>query len=540
MAISRRTALQAAAGAAALQAWTRAASAQTRAETLRYVTGGNVNTLDTTMPGATRESFGLSMSVYDRLFSFGRKRIGANWSFDAKSIRGELAAGYEMAPDNLGFRILLRPDATWHDGSPVTAEDVKWSLDRAVSAKSLAPPQLQTGSLTSPDQFRILDARTLLVTLPQPDRLALANLCVPYAIMVNSKLARQHATADDPWAQEWMKANTAASGAYAIESYRPGESVTLRRNDAWKGGADGQLPGFRRIIVQSVPEPATRANLVERGDADLAIDIAASDIPTMEKSGETSGKVKVVSVPQNNGFTHITVNTQVAPFDKVEVRQAIAAALPYEDMFKAALFGRGARLFGADWRSPPDSGFPQAIPNRTDPDRAKRLLAEAGMAGGFATTFAISAGQAAVAEPVAALVKEALGRIGIAVTIQKKPDSEFNTMEAEKKLPFYMDGATAWLPATDYYFRLYFTRDQRWNFANWKNAEIERLSSDARFETDPAKYDEACRKMIEVFTDQAPLIMLWQPNHDAVMAASVDGYTYQFYRQADFRDLKRV
>jgi peptide/nickel transport system substrate-binding protein len=540
MAISRRTALQAAAGAAALQAWTRAASAQTRAETLRYVTGGNVNTLDTTMPGATRESFGLSMNVYDRLFSFGRKRIGANWSFDAKSIRGELAAGYEMAPDNLGFRILLRPDATWHDGSPVTAEDVKWSLDRAVSAKSLAPPQLQTGSLTSPDQFRILDARTLLVTLPQPDRLALANLCVPYAIMVNSKLARQHATADDPWAQEWMKANTAASGAYAIESYRPGESVTLRRNDAWKGGADGQLPGFRRIIVQSVPEPATRANLVERGDADLAIDIAASDIPTMEKSGETSGKVKVVSVPQNNGFTHITVNTQVAPFDKVEVRQAIAAALPYEDMFKAALFGRGARLFGADWRSPPDSGFPQAIPNRTDPDRAKRLLAEAGMAGGFATTFAISAGQAAVAEPVAALVKEALGRIGIAVTIQKKPDSEFNTMEAEKKLPFYMDGATAWLPATDYYFRLYFTRDQRWNFANWKNAEIERLSSDARFETDPAKYDEACRKMIEVFTDQAPLIMLWQPNHDAVMAASVDGYTYQFYRQADFRDLKRV
>ncbi len=544
MAISRRTVLQAAAGAAALQAWTCAAFAQSsqasRAETLRYVTGGNVNTLDTTMPGATRESFGLSMNVYDRLFSFGRKRIGANWSFDAKSIRGELAAGYEMAPDNLGFRILLRTDATWHDGSPVTAEDVKWSLDRAVSAKSLAPPQLQTGSLTSPDQFRILDARTLLVTLPQPDRLALANLCVPYAIMVNSKLARQHATADDPWAQEWMKANTAASGAYAIESYRPGESVTLRRNDAWKGGADGQLPGFRRIIVQSVPEPATRANLVERGDADLAIDIAASDIPTMEKSGEKSGKVKVVSVPQNNGFTHITVNTQLAPFDKVEVRQAIAAALPYEDMFKAALFGRGARLFGADWRTPPDSGFPQAIPNRTDLARAKRLLAEAGMAGGFATTFAISAGQAAVAEPVAALVKEALGRIGIAVTIQKKPDSEFNTMEAEKKLPFYMDGATAWLPATDYYFRLYFTRDQRWNFANWKNAEIERLSSDARFETDPAKYDEACRKMIEVFTDQAPLTRLWQPNHDAVMAASVDGYTYQFYRQADFRDLKRV
>jgi len=536
MAISRRTILQGTAGAAALTAWTRTASAQTRAETLRYVTGGNINTLDTTMPGATRESFGLSMNVYDRLFSFGRRRIGPNWSFDHKTIRGELAQGYEMAPDNLSFRILLRPDATWHDGAPVTAEDIKWSLDRAVLAKSLAPPQLQTGSLTDPAQFQILDISTLLVTLPKPDRLALANLCVPYAIMVNSKLAKQHATAEDPWAQEWMKANTAASGAYVVETYRPGESVTLRRNETWKGGADGMMPFFRRVIVQTVPEPATRANLVERGDADLAIDIAASDIPTMEKSS----KVKVVSMPQNNGFTHISVNTQMAPFDNVKVRQAIAAALPYEDMFKAALFGRGAKLFGADWQAPPDSSFPQPIPNRTDPARAKTLLAEAGMPTGFNTTFAISAGQAATAEPAAALVKEALGRIGINVTIQKKPDSEFNTLEAEKKLPFYLDGATAWLPATDYYFRLYFTRDQRWNFANWKNTDIEQLSSDARFETDPAKYDEACRKMIAVLADQVPLVMLWQPNHDAVMAANMDGYTYQFYRQADFRDLKRA
>ena len=55
--------------------------------------------------------------------------------------------------------ITLRPDATWQDGSPVTAEDVKWSLDRAVSAKSLAAPQFTTGSLTKPEQFKIVDAR---------------------------------------------------------------------------------------------------------------------------------------------------------------------------------------------------------------------------------------------------------------------------------------------------------------------------------------------------------------------------------------------
>lgn len=535
--MKRRILLQGAAGAAFLAGGAWPASAQTRAETLRYVTGATINTLDTTMPGATREAFGLSMNVYDRLFSFGRKKVGENWAFDPDTIRGELAKSSSISPDGKVITITLRPDATWHDGTPVTAEDVKWSLDRHVTAKSLAAPQFTTGSLINASQFKIVDPQTVTVTLEKPDRLALANLCVCYAIMINSKLAKKHATADDPWAMEWMKTNTAASGAYIIESHKPGESTVLRRNEKWVGGAGGALPSFKRIIIQTVPEPATRANLIERGDADLAIDLAASDLPTIEKSA----KSKVVSIPQSNGFTHISMNTQMAPFDNLKVRQAVALALPYEDMFKAAIFGRGTKLYGGTWTTvPPDASFPQAIPNKTDLAKAKALLAEAGHPNGFSTTFAFTAGQTATAEPMAALVKESLGKIGIQVEIQKKPDAEFNTLEAEKKMPFFTDGATAWLPYTYYFFYLYFTRDQRWNFASFKSKKMEDLTLEARYQTDKAKYDEGCKQMIELFNAETPLIMLWQPNHDAVMAKSVDGYTYQFYRQADFRDLKRV
>ena len=536
MNIDRRTVLGGTASVAVLAGGGRRASAQSRAETLRYVTGFTINTLDTTMPGATRESFGLSMNVYDRLFSFGRKRLGANWVFDPDTIRGELAQSYALSDDKKTITITLQPDATWHDGSPVTVEDIKWSLDRAVSAKSLAPPQLSTGSLTSADQFKIVDGHTLTVTLDKPDRLALANLCVPYAIMINSKLARQHATADDPWAMEWMKTNTAASGAYIVESHKPGESTIIRRNEAWKGGAAG-LPFFRRVIIQTVPEPATRASLIERGDADLSIDLAASDVVSMEAGGKT----KIASIPQTNGFTHITMNTQVAPFDKLQVRQAVAAALPYDDMFKAAIFGRGAKLYDGSWSgTPPNASFPQPMPVRTDLARAKQLLADAGLPNGFSTSFAFSTGQSATAEPLAALVKESLGKVGIQVDIQKKPDDEFNTLDADKKLPFYTYGATAWLPYTYYFFYLYFTRDQRWNFSAWKSPAMEDLTLDARYQTDPAQYTTDCTKMIELFAGQDPLVMLWQPNQDAAMAKSVDGYTYQFYRQADFRDLKRV
>jgi len=537
MKFGRRQVLQGATGAFGLPALAREASAQSRAETLRQVTGNVINTLDPTMPGATRESFGLSMNVYDRLVSFGRKPVEGGMAFDHGAIRGELAERYEASPDGLRFTFHLRPDAKWHDGTPVTAEDVKWSLDRHVSARSLAAPQLSTGSLTKPEQFRIAGPMTVEVLLEKPDRLALSNLCVPYAFMINSKLAKRHATADDPWAQAWLKENTAGSGAYMVERFRPGEQVILRRNDNWKGGADGKLPFFRRVIAQTVPEAATRGNLIERGDADLSIDLQASDIPAMLQRG----RVKVVSIPQTNGFTHIAMNTRMAPFDNVKVRQAIAAALPYQDMFQASIFGQGRPLFGADWvESPPDGDFPQPMPLSTDPAKAQRLLSEAGLPDGFETSFAFSAGLAATSEPMAALIKESLERIGIRVEIQKMPDAQFNTMQAEKKLAFFSDGATAWLPATDYYFRLYFTRDQRWNFSSFNDPEMNALTQKAQFERDPAEYERMARRMIAILAEKAPELLLWQPNHDAVMARNIEGYTYWFHRQVDFRDLRRV
>jgi peptide/nickel transport system substrate-binding protein len=537
MRIGRRDGLKGLVGTAAIAAMPRDAAAQTRAETLRQVTGNTINTLDLTMPGATRESFGLAMNTYDRLVAFGRKPVPGGFIFDHTSIRGELAESFTASPDGRRYVFRLRPDARWHDGSPVTAADVKWSLDRHVSSNSLAKSQLQISSYTSPEQFRVLDPMTVEVVLDKPDRRALMNLCVPYVIMINSTLAKRHATADDPWAQTWMKENTAGGGAYTVETFRPGEQVVLRRNDNWKNGPEGRLPFFRRIIAQTVPEAATRASLLERGDADLSIDLLASDVPALEQRG----RVKVFSTPIANGFTHIAFNTRMPPFDNVKVRQAIGAAVPYEDMFQASIFGRGARLYGADWTElPPDAAFPRPMPQHTDPARARRLLAEAGFPNGFSTTFSFSAGLAAAMEPLAALVKESLARVGIQVDIQKMPDAQFNTFQAEKRLPMFVDGATAWLPETDYYVKLYFTRDQRWNFSSFNNAEINALTEQAQFELDPAKYAELCRQMIGILGREMPELFLWQPNHDAVMARTIEGYTYQYYRQIDFRDLRRV
>src|ERR1700694_4033133 len=315
-------------------------SAQTRAETLRYVTGASVNTLDPNVPGTTREAFAVSLSTYDRLVSFGRKQLNGKWVFDLDKITGELAESYDVSPDAMKITFHLRKDAKFQDGTPVTAEDVKWSLDRAVTAPVLGKAQLLTGSMTSADQFKVIDPLTFEVTLPKPDKLALPNLATVYPIIINSKVAKANATAEDPWAIAWLKEHTADSGAYMIESFKPGEQVIMKRNEAWNRGSPEKSAFFKRVIVQSVPEPATRANLVERGDADLTVDLQANDVQPLEGKG----RVKVITHAQYNAITFVSMNNQIPPFDNINVRRAIAYALPYDDMFKAALFGRGTPL----------------------------------------------------------------------------------------------------------------------------------------------------------------------------------------------------
>ena len=514
-----------------------AARAQSRAETLRYVTGATVNTLDPNVPGSTREAFALSMSSYDRLVSFGRKQLNGRWVFDLDTITGELAESYSVSSDGLKLTFKLRPDAKFHDGSPVTAEDVKWSLDRCVTAPVLGKAQLLTGSMTSADQFKVIDPLTIEVTLPRPDKLALPNLATVYPIIINSRLAKAHATPDDPWAVNWTKENEAGSGAYIVESFKPGEQVIARRNEAWNRGSPDKPAFFKRLIVQSVPEPATRANLVERGDADLVIDLQASDVQALE----AKGKLKVISTPQYNAVTFISMNNKIPPFDNINVRRAIAYALPYDDMFKAALFGRGAPLFGASWADgkPSSGAYPIPQPIKLDLEKARAYLKEAGMADGFTTTFSFNVGQASTAEPMSALVKESLEKIGIKIDIQKLPDAQMSTAINEKKLPLFTEGIVAWLPSTDYFYRNFYTGNQRWNYSSTDNAELEKIAQTARFEPDKAKYEEEGRELNAIHFDQMFQIALWQPAQDAVMASNLDGYVYQFTRQVDYRNLSR-
>jgi peptide/nickel transport system substrate-binding protein len=204
----------------------------------------------------------LCWNFYDRLVTFGRKTLpDGGLSYDHTKIEPELAEDFTLSPEGMSITFKLRRDAIFHDGAPVTAEDVKLSLDRAVTVGGFPTLQMAAGSLQKPEQFIVLDDHTIRIDFLHKDKLTLPDLAVVVPPIFNSKLARGRATDKDPWALEWMKTNDAGGGAYKLERWVPGQATALVRFDEWKSSP---LPKIRRVLLREVPTAWNRRALMER------------------------------------------------------------------------------------------------------------------------------------------------------------------------------------------------------------------------------------------------------------------------------------
>jgi peptide/nickel transport system substrate-binding protein len=201
-------------------------------------------------------------------------KTGANGVpyYDRDKFKPELAEDMNVGDMSVTFK--LKKNAKFHDGAPVTAKDVKWSLDRAVSVGGFPTFQMAAGSLTKPEQFVIVDDNTVRVDFAKKDRLTIPDLAVIVPCVVNSELVKKYASEKDPWGLEYTKQNTAGSGAYQVKSWTAGTEVVMERNDNWVGGP---LPKIKRVIWRMVPQSGNRRALLERGDADISYDLPNKD-----------------------------------------------------------------------------------------------------------------------------------------------------------------------------------------------------------------------------------------------------------------------
>src|SRR3954464_3312081 len=259
----------------------RFALAQGRAETLLVVQELGPNSLDMQGIGSNQTVNGLSWNCYDRLLTYASKTLADGTpSYDRATLAPELAESWEVAADGMSCTFKLRKNAKFHDGTPVTAKDVKWSFDRAVKVGGFPTFQMSAGSLEKPEQFVVVDDHTFRIDYVRKDKMLLFNVAVVVPFIINSQLAQKNATAEDPWALAWLRNNEAGGGAYRIESWKPGTETIFARFDDWKSGP---LPKLKRIIARDIPSAGTRRAMLERGDADLSTGFPPKDFDQMIK-----------------------------------------------------------------------------------------------------------------------------------------------------------------------------------------------------------------------------------------------------------------
>jgi peptide/nickel transport system substrate-binding protein len=523
---------QATAAAAATALTNREAFAQARGETLLVVQELGPNSLDMQGVGSNQTVNGLSWNCYDRLMTYASKtRPDGTPSYDRMTLAPELAESWQVAADGMSCTFKLRKDATFHDGTPVTAKDVKWSFDRAVKIGGFPTFQMSAGSLEKPEQFVVVDDHTFRVDYVRKDKMLLFNLAVVVPFIINSELAKKNATAEDPWASAWLKANEAGGGAYRVESWKPGSETILTRFDDWK---NGPLPKIRRIIARDVPSAGTRRAMLERGDADLSTGFPPKDFDQLLKEG----KVNVVAVPIPNCLWYVALNTSKPPFDNVKLRQAVAWATPYEQIQSNAFFNRAVPMYGG--KGVEAAVWPQPFPYVTDLDKAKALMAEAGFAQGLDTTLAFDTGTATVGEPAAILFQESLAKIGIRVTLEKIPGANWRTTLNKKELPMALNRFSGWLDYPEYYFFWNFHGNNSiFNISAYKNPAMDALIEKARFTSDPAEYETAVKEFVALCMSDVPVVPLNQPFHDVAMPKTVSGYQFWFHREPDYRQFQK-
>ncbi|MFF5990030.1 ABC transporter substrate-binding protein [Prauserella flavalba] len=279
-----------------------------------------------------------------------------------------LAESYEASPDATRFTFTLRENATFSDGTPVTAEDAEFSLNRLVNLKG------STSAYFADLDIRAVDDRTVRVTSRAPNPNVPVLMAMPAASIVNADVVAEHggrsdeSAASQDRAQSYLDQNTAGSGPYVLERNQPGEQLVLTANENYWG----DKPGYARVVIRNMEAQNQKLTLTRSSSPEIALDIAGTLLEGLPPS------LTVSQQPDTSYFSFVNTDPQVSRVgSRPEFVRAVRAALDYRGL---------AELFGS--RSGPARGliapaYPGTLPKqdtlRQDLPLARKLLRDAGL-----------------------------------------------------------------------------------------------------------------------------------------------------------------
>jgi len=470
----------------------------------------------------------VAQNIYDTLVAFEGE--------DLTTLKPRLARTWTIQDAGSAWKVTfkLRTGVKFSTGRPLTAKAVAFSFDRVIGLnKSPAFLFKDVAGLKEGDTKAVGDD-TVEVTLPKTasPQAFLSVLTFTVGAVVDPDEALAHQTGNDR-GEAWLRDHSAGTGPYMLERWDPeSRAIMVANPNYW-----GAKPKLSRVVIQHVPETSTQKFMVSAGDADIAANLTPEQ--AREMVSDANVKIQRGKLLQ---LVYIGMNAKHAPLDKVKVREAIRTAIDYDGIVRSLLRGEARKVQTII----PEGlfGFNASAPFQANAARAKALLKEAGVGGGFSVELLLPTGPAPGGvkwSDIAAKVQNDLAKAGITVKIKETAQAQLlNVYRAQKGQlvmilwgPDFPDPDGNATPFTDYEAKSIAWRNQ------YNDPAAAKLAKQAALETDLAKRRALYKRLTDRVLHEGPYVILYQPTTRFALRKNVQGFVWNPMAFAEFKTVSK-
>ncbi len=422
----------------------------------------------------------------------------------------DLAEEWEVSDDGMTYTFTLREDATFADGAAITAEDFKFSIERACDPETLSPvadtylgdivgcrEKLQ-GQASEVAGVEVVDEQTLAITIDEPKVYFLYKLTYPTAFVVDQETIEREG-------RLWASNNPNGSGPFVLENYSFGEEMVLVPNTRFYGDPKPSVERVRFVLAGG-----SGMTMYETDEVDV-IGVGPADLDrVLDPSSPLNADLHEV---ESYSIGYIGLNAAQPPFDDPLVRQAFNMAIDKETLIEVVV---------QDIVSPAYDVVPPGIPGyeseveglQFDVERARQLLEESSYGSAEELppiTLHVSGGGGATGPEIEAIVEMWNQNLGVDVAIEQTEWATFLFDLSQKPNPYqaYSVGWVADYPDPQNFLDVLFHCESQENKSGYCNPEVDELLEAARVEQDEAERMELYRQAEAIIVEEAAWVPLW-------------------------------
>ena len=431
----------------------------------------------------------------------------------------DIARSWDISPGGRIYTFYLREDAKFHSGKPVSAQDIKWSLERATDPLTAAPvvdeylgdiigaEDKLDGNVREVSGIRVIDDHTLEITIDEPKSYFLAKLTYPTAFVLDQENVESN--------RRWFRTPN-GTGPFKLEEYVPGETLLLARNESYHLG-----PPFLEK-VEFILSGGT-AMLMYENDEIQVTGVGLADLDLI-LDPENPLNAQLNRAPPSFSTDYIGMNVNEPPFDDLKVRQALNYAIDKQAISRDVL---------ADLVVPATGILPPGFPGYNDgiagypynPEKARQLLSESkygGDPGDFPRIILTTAGSfgSSVGLDLEVVLEMWRQNLGIEVEILQTEFATYLQDLVKRRFQMFQIGWIADYPDPENFLDLLFHGDSKNNHTGFDNPEVNDLLERARVEQREDMRYELYQKAEELILEEAPWIPLWYSGEQFVLVKS--------------------